>query len=333
MFPTSLYSYDESTSGFMSDRDMSSRVDVDNINSPKIDAIKTATERVSNWLHNDLREIIKPLQNLHTLPDDIADLKKRLVEQFKRLFVGQITAEMKSREANIRVAQRKANLLETHVDRKKEQLTESRERVQARYEKLAESVSKDHKADLERLDSHAYEITETIYPEQIQERFSYESPVFWTALAEHSAASAAARTSCLKEGTEAAASELASFLDAREQFHEDLSRLASSRAEPGEYELSYWFVEVEDEDTGETHLDVLFPWDLNDTRPPVSDDQEKVLRRAARTEVTDESPGRSLSEEERELLLEELWQKVDGDSVSDVLGGGGEPPELTLALS
>jgi hypothetical protein len=40
-----------------------------------------------------------------------------------------------------------------------------------------------------------------------------------------------------------------------------------------------------------------------------------------------------LSEEERELLLEELWQKVDGDSVSDVLGGGGEPPELTLALS
>jgi hypothetical protein len=317
----------------MSDRDRGSRVDIDDINSPKIDAIKTATERVSNWLHNDLREIIKPLQNLHTLPDDIADLKKRLVEQFKRLFVGQITAEMKSREANIRVAQRKATLLETHVDRKKEQLTESRERVQARYEKLAESVSKDHKADLERLDSHAYEITETIYPEQIQERFSYESPVFWTALAEHSAASAAARTSCLKDGTEAAASEVASFLDARDQFHEDLSRLASSKAVPGEYELSYWFVEVKDEDTGESHIDVLFPWDLDDTRSPVSDDQESLLREAARAEVAEGSPGRSLSEDEREIVLRELRQRGGGDPVSDVLGGNGDPPELTLSLS
>jgi hypothetical protein len=316
----------------MSDQKFPSRVDVDNINSPKIDAIKAATERVSNWLHNDLRKIIKPLQKLHKLPDDIADLKKRLVEQFKRLFVEQITAEMKSREANIRVAQRKANLLETHVDRKKEQLTESRERVQARYEKLAESVSKDHKADLERLDSHAYEITETIYPEQIQERFSYESPVFWTALAEHSAASAAARTSCLKEGTEAAASELASFLDAREQFHEEVNRLASSKAEPGEYALSYWYVEVKDEDTGESHLDVLFPWDVNETRSPVGADQEAALREAARAEVDGDTPGRSLTDDERETVLKELRQKEDADSVADVLGGDGAP-ELSISLS
>jgi len=316
----------------MSERKLPANVDVDNINSPKIDAIKTATERVSNWLHNDLREIIKPLQNLHTLPDDVADLKKRLVEQFKRLFVGQITAEMKSREANIRVAQRKANLVETHVDRKKEQLTESRERVQARYEKLAESVAKDHEADLERLDSHAYEITETIYPEQIQERFSYESPVFWTALAEHSAASAAARTSCLKEGTQAAASELASFLDVREQFHEEVSRLTSSKAEPGEYTLSYWYVEVKDEDTGESHLDVLFPWDVHETRSPVGADQEAALREAARAEVEGDTPGRSLTDDERKTVLKELRQKEGADSVADVLDGDGAP-ELNISLS
>lgn len=313
----------------MSKRKPSSNVDVDNINSPKIDAIKQSTKRVSEWLHKDLKEIIKPLQNLHSLPEDIADLKQRLVEQFRRLFVGQISAEMKSREANIRVAKRKADLVETHVSRKKEQLEESQERVRTRYEKLAESVSQDHKADLERLDDHAYQITDEIYPDQIQERFSYESPVFWESLAEHSAKSAAARTECLKEGTEEAADEVSSFLDERDAFYEDLRRETSPQAEPGEYQLPYWFVDVEDESTGERHLEVLFPWDLHDTDCPVESSQEEALREAAHAQVQDRTPGRSLSKEERAVVVDYLKEETDA---SPSALEGEERPTITVSL-
>lgn len=315
----------------MSNRDRPSNVDIDNIRSPKIDAIKQATERVSNWLHNDLREIIRPLQNLHTLPDDIGDLKHRLVEQFRRLFVGQITAEMKSREANIRVAKRKADLVETHVDRKKEQLTQSQERVRSRFENLAASVSRDHQSDLERLDDHAYRITDSIYPDQIQERFSYESPVFWTSLASHSAVSAAARTQCLLEGAEQAEDQVANFIDARESFHDSLRRLASPDATEGRYELPYWFVEAEDPDTGEMIVDIVFPWDLCDTDSPVSPEQEGALRQAARHQLNGDSATRSLTSDERDLVKSRVADSLadsDHASLDALTGDGGDWPRL-----
>lgn len=311
----------------MSDRQPPSKVDIDNIRSPKIDAIKQATERVSNWLHNDLREIIRPLQNLHTLPDDIGDLKRRLVEQFRRLFVGQITAEMKSREANIRVAKRKADLVETHVDRKKKQLSQSQNRVRSRFENLAASVSQDHQSDLERLDDHAYRITDSIYPDQIQERFSYESPVFWTSLASHSVASAAARTQCLLEGTEQAAHQVANFLDARESFHESLRRLTNPAATEGQYALRYWFVETEDSDTGETSVDIVFPWDLRETAPPVSAEQVDALRRAARHQLDGETSTRMLRNDERNFVKTRVTRSEDA-SIDALCGGSGAWPRL-----
>lgn len=303
----------------MSNRELPSNVDIDNIRSPKIDAIKHATERVSNWLHNDLREIIRPLQNLHTLPDDIGDLKRRLVEQFRRLFVGQITAEMKSREANIRVAKRKADLVETHVDRKKDQLSESQDRVRSRFENLAASVSQDHQSDLERLDDHAYRITDSIYPDQIQERFSYESPVFWTSLASHSAASAAARTQCLLDGTEQAAHQVANFLDARESFHESLRQLASPAATEARYELPYWFIETEDPETGETSTDIVFPWDLRESDPPVSTEQVDALRQAAHRQLDGKTSTRTLTRDEHDLVKNRLDNS--DDTSADVLSG------------
>lgn len=311
----------------MSDRDLPSNVDINNIRSPKIDAIKQATERVSNWLHNDLREIIRPLQNLHTLPDDIGDLKRRLVEQFRRLFVGQITAEMKSREANIRVAKRKADLVETHVDRKKEQLTQGEERVRFRFGGLAASVSQDHQSDLESLDDHAYRITESIYPNQIQERFSYESPVFWTSLAKHSAVSAAARTECLREGTESAAANVSHFLDEREVFHESLRRLTSPAATEGHYELRYWFVEVKDPDTGEVSVDIIFPWDLDGTESPVSPEQEDTLRTAARNRLDSDASARVLTDDERDAVIRRMSER-DGTLADALRNENGALPRL-----
>jgi len=255
------------------------KVKVDEVNSPKIDAIDRATQRISNWLHNDLREIIKPLQSLQSLPDDIGDLKKRLVEQFRKLFVGQVTAEMKAREANIRVGVQKSELVEAHVERKKKQLEESQERIRSRFGRLAKAVSEDHSTDLERLDSHAYRITEQIYPEKVQARFSYESPVFWRALAQHSAKSANARSECLLEGNEKAQSAVSAFLDQREAFHEELDRLDCGE-KAGRYTLQYWTVTVEDEDTGEERTDVVFPWDLAKSDPPVSKATVEALRDA-----------------------------------------------------
>jgi uncharacterized membrane-anchored protein YhcB (DUF1043 family) len=285
------------------------KVQVDEVNSPKIDAINRATQRISNWLHNDLREIIKPLQSLKSLPDDVGDLKKRLIEQFRKLFVGQVTAEMKAREANIRVGVQKSELVETHIERKKGQLEESQERIRSRFGRLAKAVSKDHANDLERLDSHAYRITEHIYPEQVQERFSYESPVFWRALAQHSVSSANARSECLLEGNESAQSAVSTFLDRREAFDEALEAMSCS-AQPGRYALPYWAVRVEDPDTGEERTDVLFPWDLQKTDPPVSEDALEALRSAVLKRETDSLLSADGPPETQETLSQSLQKQI-----------------------
>jgi len=256
---------------------------------PTINAMNEIANGVSDWLHRDLKAIIRPLQVLPEIPKHLYKLKTLIVDQFSRLFTNQMAAEMKSREANIRVANEKTKFVEDHIEEKKEQLEDSKKRVQARFENHAETISEDHEAELERLDSHAYKIIDQIYPQEVQERFSYDSPVFWDEMAEHSANAAAARSACLQEGNEQAASSVSAFLDEREAFYNELREMASQGAEKGIQHLPFWRVELEDTETGETEVEILFPWNLHEADPPVDEEYLDALEEAARDELTSES--------------------------------------------
>lgn len=275
---------------------------------PTIDAMNEIANGVSDWLHNDLVAIIRPLQVLPEIPKYFYELKTLIVDQFSRLFTNQMAAEMKSREANVRVANEKTKFVEEHIEKKKEELDESKSRVQARFESHAESISEDHEAEIERLDSHAYKILDEIYPKEIQERLSYDSPVFWDAMAEHSSNAAAARSACLQEGNDQAASSVSSFLDKREAFYEELQDASCREAGEGVHQLPYWLVELEDTESGEHEVEVLFPWDLFDADPPVDSKYIDALREAARENI-DSGEGQALPEEVQEDIATRLAEE------------------------
>jgi hypothetical protein len=262
------------------------KFNIGKINDPAIDSIKKTAKRISNWLHEDLKKIIEPIQVLPELTEDIGDFKKRVIEQFGELFAGQVAVEMKAREANIRVAESKAQLVEQHVERKKRQLQEAQERVTERYTRLAEAVAEDHEADLRRLDSHAYRIVENVYPEEIQAKFSHLQPAFWRALAARSVMAVNARSSCLQDGFEASADALARFQHERRRFYQELERHAAGVPSEGRYGLDYWFVQVEDTETGDVRIEVAFEWDLNGTPSPLDPSQEAELKRTLREQVS-----------------------------------------------
>jgi hypothetical protein len=233
------------------------------VTSPKIDALNDAAQHISTWLHNDLKNIVAPLQVLPALKESLDDLKERLVGQFHDLVGTQFKLLLKAREANLRVAQAKAKLTEEHLEKKKIQVLESGERTAGRYEKLLEQVAREHETYLKQLDSHAYELLSTVYPEEIQARFSFDSVPTWPALAAHAEGSAMTRSACLQEGYALARSAVTDFLAARRRFKDDLEALATDDVDDGPLALPFWFVEVEGAETAERRTEIVFPWDLD----------------------------------------------------------------------
>ena len=58
------------------------------VESPEIASINVTAQRISQWLHNDFVEVVKPLQVLPELPGILEDFKNRLVDQFRIHFSG-----------------------------------------------------------------------------------------------------------------------------------------------------------------------------------------------------------------------------------------------------
>ena len=230
------------------------------VDSPDIQTINQTTQRISNWLHNDFVEVIKPLQVLPTLPGILEDFKNRLVEQFRMHFSGQVAIQMKAREVNIKVAERKYHFLEGQIDRRRELLQQQSERIETRYNNMAEQTANEHSSFLRQLDQHVYQITEGIYPEQIQEKFSFISQPFWRQLAQRAEESSIARSICLDEGYRDVRLAMERFLDERRDAYAQEQAQETGLAE-GAYELPYWYAVVEDQETGEQTTHIMFPWD------------------------------------------------------------------------
>ncbi len=227
------------------------------VDSPEIDSINRTTQRISNWMHKDFVEIAKPLQVLPSLPGVLRDLQERLVEQFRINFSGQVAIEMKAREANVMMAERKSAFLEEQVNRKNGLLTEYSERINSRYSRISDETAKEHESFLTQLDSHAYRIVEDIYPNQIEAKFSAGPDVALSHLVRHAMEASVARAACLAESRDETSEIMAEFLAERQAAYGEVDEMTSGLQE-GRFEIPYHYAIFEDHETGEEILEIVF---------------------------------------------------------------------------
>jgi hypothetical protein len=232
------------------------------VSSPEIDSINEVSKRISNWLHNDLRNIIEPLTVLHAVPDLLKEVNTTVVSQFTSLFQGQIEADVINRQATIKVLNKKIASTEKHIGQKEENLDKTLERVNARYDGLSDQLNKEHETFLKKLDSHAYEIIDRIYYQQVQERFSYDSLPVTSLLADHAMVSATDRTICLDKGFSDAFEQVTNYVEEKQSLADDTIPFQCSELSEGIYDLPFCFIETEDRQSGERHLECLFECEL-----------------------------------------------------------------------
>ena len=232
------------------------------VTSPEIDSISKVSERISNWLHNDLRNIIEPLTVLKFVPDLIKEVRETIVTQFTNLMTGQVETEVINRQATIKVLNRKIVSVQKHVGQKEENMDKTVGRINNRYNLLSDDLNREHETFLKKLDSHAYEIIEKVYPHQVQERFSYDALPCTNFLTEHAMVSVTDRNACLSKGYEAAEREVSGFLELRNIFHGELEEYHCSDLDEGAYDMPFCFVEMENRHTGETKIECWFECEL-----------------------------------------------------------------------
>lgn len=232
------------------------------VSSPEIDSILKVSEKISNWLHHDLRNIIEPLTVLKSVPDLVKQVNQTLVYQFTNLFQGQIEADVMNRQATIKVLNKKIVSTESHIGQKEENLDKTIERIDKRYESLSDQLNREHETFLKKLDSHAYEITDRIFSQQVQERFSYDSIPVTGFLADHAIVSATDRTVCIEKGFNDAYDQVSNYVEEKRMFEEQIGSYQCDLLTEGVYDLPFCFIETEDRMTGERHIECRFESEL-----------------------------------------------------------------------
>jgi len=247
------------------------------VHSPEIDSIKKTAQRISNWLHNDFKEIIKPLQVLPKIPEILRDFKEKITEQFSMLFTNMIDTQIVSRHANIKVSEKKVQLVEEHIDKKEIQFKDTKKRIIDRFQNLSNKLDEMHSKFLKQLDNHVYDIPEKIYPIQIQEKFSFSSIPTKNYIIAHTQESALTRFEVLNDGFDKAQKNIHSFLDERNDFYDQLS-WHNADLDEGQYGLPYWAVEVEDAESGEKRTEVYFSWELQNEETKIPNNTIGIMR-------------------------------------------------------
>jgi hypothetical protein len=277
------------------------------VTSPEIDSLLKVSERISNWLHDDLKNIIEPLVGLKFVPDLIKEVNETMVIQFTNLAQGQIESDVINRQANIKVLNKKIISSEKHIEQKEENLNKTVDRINTRYSDLADQVNKEHEVFLKKLDSHAYDIIEKIYPQQVQERFSYDSLPGTDFLADHAFVTVMDRNICLDKGMKNAENEVTSFMENRKLFHDEIERFHCNELEEGTYNLPFCFIEMENRNTGEIKMECWFECELESgiKNSDLDNLREEMEIRASNTEFNKESYSETL-----EAINSSLTEKI-----------------------
>ncbi|MBN4064879.1 hypothetical protein JYU04_03995 [Dehalococcoides mccartyi] len=172
---------------------------------------------------------------------------------------------MKSREANIRVAEMKAEGISGLIDSQRKRLTEATQRVAQLHASLSKDRVRQHGEFIQSLDSHALRLVEEIYPKEIQSKFSFSSTPFWAEVVEHAVRTAENRNSTLDEGFDDGKELVNAFISERENETARVREFFEIDTKNVDmYELEFVFAEIKDTETGNISIDILFPWEVSD---------------------------------------------------------------------
>jgi hypothetical protein len=294
------------------------------VESPEIDSINKTAQRVSNMLHKNMTEIVKPLQILFQLPKILADMKAKMVEQFQLMFSNQIEAEALSRKANIRANEQKVKLVNEHISKKQNQIREAKERITKRYANVSQRLEKQHSEYLNQLDSHVYNITDTVYPKQVEEKFSFSTIPAQHIMMNHAMESVISRTMCLGDGFKRVKEKIINFFHMRQEFHNQIDNVLVDIVTEGDYEIPFWFAEVEDRETGKRRVEIFFRWEFEKSECPLTDNEKISLIDNARL-YAHELPHMPMSNNDRSRLAEllDLNSNLSEDEIQNALSDCG----------
>jgi len=283
--------------------------------SPDIEAIKRTVENISHWLTNDLKKIVESLAVLLRLPDLFSHIEKTVVDQFSNQTQIQIETEVISRQANVKVLEKKVKAIEKHIREKEAYLDSSLNRIEERYDSLFDDLNHEHESFLRKLDSHSYDIVEKTYNETIKERIAENPSANIDLLSMQAIENVVDRSICLSEGLNKAGKEVENMSKEREFFYQELEYFACPDLEPGEYELPFFFLETQDEETGVTDFEVYLENEnelkklgeesealLKELEAIVYDHTDEELKQNARDLLGHISLDGRLCKEERERL-------------------------------
>ncbi len=238
------------------------------IQSPELDALKESTKTIVKILSQHLQEIAKGIQSLTKLPDLFTQLKELVANQFNNLFIASVETNIMNRQANVKVLGKKIAFVKEHVAKKERQLEKTNDQIIERFANISKEMTKEHELFLQKLDSHAYEIVDQIYPRQIQERFSYDTQPNIDYLVNHTTESGYVRSKCITDSFIDARKKVEYFLEERKILNDNLAEYGiNTNLVDGYYSLPVWFAEIINNETEEKEIKLIFPWTNNDINP------------------------------------------------------------------
>jgi len=248
------------------------------VHSPELDAVKESTKSIVNILTNNLQNIARDIQALTKLPKLFAELKTLVANQFSNLFQAQVESEIMNRQANIKVLGKKIGFVESHINKKEDQLKKTNEQISNRFVNVSKELTKENELFLSKLDSHAYSITEQIYPKQIKEKFSFDIQPNIDYLVNHTAENAYLRTKCLSDSYLDSKKQVDNFLLERNMFYNSIEKYGvKTNLEDDKYKLSAWVYKLKNNETGEVETKFIFPWTENKQIVNCETELEEIL--------------------------------------------------------
>lgn len=287
----------------------------------KIAALTKAFETLTKLLEKSFTEIAESLRTLRRLPEIVEKIQETVVTQVDRLFQQQMEAQVLARYANLQVARKRLESVNTLEQDKMGQLKSDTARVSERYAKLLEQVARDCESNIRRIDSHAFDIVDRIYPKEVQQKFSFESEPALRLIGEHAGESAVARTVQLDHALEDVTAAVRHFTRARETFKADFAQFASPELVAGAYIFNVILAESTDVATGQTETHYLLE-DPSGNLKPLGDSVKLWATAYFDSEQALRSRRRSAPEEIAAIhrVLESMGVK-HGDVAPDILVG------------
>ncbi len=245
------------------------------VTSTDLDAVKKSTETISKIVSTHLIDIAKGVEPLKDLSNLFSSLKDTVVKQFGNLFQVQTETNIMNRQANIKVLEKKLGSVDIHITRKEEQLEKTNSQITNRFSGISKEMTGEHELFLKKLDSHVYTLVDQIYPLQIKERFSYDVQPNLDYLINHTVESAYVRTKCISDSFSDAKRAVSNFVEDRKIFYGDLAEQGYDiNLDEGNYSIPIDFIEVYNNETNETEILPLLPWE-NDSS--IAEDSRSIL--------------------------------------------------------